>query len=245
MTSFKELTSRIKQHFRFSGQELPGILVGILVTGFIFSFKHWGAETFDFGYGLKNLFLTTIAAGISFLGHIAPQKIYALSCGYRAEFKTWWAGVLIALVLGFITLGNFTLVLAGGIMLSFMARQRLGEFRYGYSLTEQAVAGLWGVFGSLIFAALFRIGNYFLPEALFFERGLMISLIFAICSVLPIPKLEGLNIFFGSRGTYMVGVIIVVLTTLLLLWGGGWGLLLGIILGLIAGGIATLWGSEL
>ena len=245
MVSFKELKSRIKQHFRFSKQELTGIIIGILVTGFIFSFKHWGIEEFDLVYGLKNLFLITVAAAISFFGHISCQKLYALSAGYKVEFKTWWAGIIIALVLGFISIGNFTLVLAGGVGLSFMVRQRLGQFRYGYSVAEQAVTGLWGILGSLIFAALFRIGNYFLPEVLFFEQGLMISLIFAICSVLPIPGLDGLNIFFGSRGMYLVSVVIVLLSTLLLLWGGGWGLLLGIILGLIAGGIAILWGSEI
>jgi hypothetical protein len=245
MVSFKELVVRTKQHFRFSKQELQGIAAGILITGFIFSFRYWGMEEFDLSHGLKNLFLTIIAAGIGFFGHIAPQKLYALSCGYRIEFKTWWAGILIALVLAFISLGNFTLVLAGGAAISFVVRQRLGEFRYGYSMEEQAIVGLWGVLGSLIIAALFRVFSLFLPEVLFFERGMMISLIFAICSVLPLPKLEGLSIFFGSRGIYFISVAVVLIVTLLLLLGGGWGLLLGIILGLIAGGIAILYGSEL
>lgn len=245
MVSFKELKSRIKKHFRFSKQELQGLIIGVLVTGFIFSFKHWGIEEFDLVYGLKSLFLTIIAAGISFFGHVMPQKIYALSSGYQAEFKTWWAGIVIALVLCFISIGNLTLVLAGGMVLSFMVRQRLGEFRYGYGTVEQAITGLWGILGSLIFAALFRIGTLLAENNLFFKNGLMISLIFAICSALPIPGLDGLNIFFGSREIYFIGVIVVILSTLLLLWGGGWGLLLGIILGLIAGGIAILWGSEI
>lgn len=240
MVSWAELVSRLKQFFRFSHQELQGIIAGVLVTGFIFSFRSWGVGSFDWLYGLKNLFLAIIAAGISFFGHIGPQKFYGLSVGLKVEFKTWWLGMLIALVLCFASLGNLTVVLAGGAWISFMVRHRLGEFRYGYKHNEQAIIGMWGVFGSLISAALFRIGNYYLPEVLFFERGLMISLVFALCSVLPLPSLEGLAIFFGSRGIYYVTVVVAVVGALLLLWGGGWGLLIGIILGLIVGGYSWL-----
>lgn len=244
MVSWKELKARVKQDFRFSGQELQGILVGVLVSGFVFSFRHWGGEQFELVEGLKNLVLMIIAAGLSFFGHIAPQKIYALSAGYQMEFKSWWAGIVVMLVLAFISAGNLTLILAGGATTSFMVRQRLGKFRYGYSQEEQAIIGLWGVLGSLIMAALFRIFDYFIPGVLFFEQGMMISLILAICSLLPIPWLEGLNIFFGARGIYFVAIIVVLVTALLLLWGGGIGLLVGIIGGLLAGGIAILYGSE-
>ncbi len=245
MVSSKELWSRWKKHFRFSRQELQGLILAVLITGFIFSFKDWGLEEFDLAYGLKSLLITIFAAAVSFLGHVGCQKLYALSSGYNAEFKVWWIGVVAALVIAFISLGSFPLVLAGGVTLSFMVRQRLGEFRYGHGLTEQAITGLWGVLGSLIFAALFRIGNYFLPEVMFFEKGLMISLIFAICSVLPLPKLGGLSIFFGSRGIYYISLVVVLASTLLLLFGGGTGLLVGIILGLVAGGVAILYGSEI
>lgn len=245
MVSFQELKSRIRLYLRFSAQELQGIIIGILVTGFIFSFRYWGVERFEWAYGLKNLFWITIAAGLGFFGHILPQKIYALAKGYQAEFRTWWLGIISALVLSFITRGYLSLILAGGVGLSLMTRQRLGEFRYGTRQDELAVTGLWGVLGSLIMATLFRMGNYFLPEVLFFERGMMISLVFAICSVLPLPWLDGLTIFFGGRGVYFISVVIVVVAALLLLLGGGWGLLVGIILGLVAGLIAFLYGSEL
>jgi len=134
--------------------------------------------------------------------------------------------------------------LAGAATVSFMVRHRLGQFRYGYSMEEQAIIGLWGVLGSLIMALLFRIFDFFIPGTLFFEKGLMISLVFAICSVLPIPKLEGLNIFFGARGMYYLAIVVVVISVLLLLFGGGLGLLLGIIIGLVAGGVALAYSSE-
>src|SRR3989339_168465 len=236
MVSFKEQVARIKKEFNFNHNELSGLIIGMIVFGFIFSFKYWGTQKFDWIYGLKNLVLITLAAGISLFAHVAPQKIYALSLGYKVEFRTWWLGILISLVFAFATFGNLTLVLAGSASAVFMVRHRLGQFRYGFQIEEQALIAFWGVLGSLIMAMGFRIGNYFFSQTLFFERGMIICLIFAICSVLPIPRLEGLNIFFGSREIYGIAVVTVLITTLLLLLGGGWGLLLLIILGILIGG---------
>ncbi|MFH1682337.1 MAG: hypothetical protein ABIA37_00930 [Candidatus Woesearchaeota archaeon] len=244
MVSFPELKARMRQYFGFTKQELVAFLIGIIITGFIFSFKDWGADTFNLTIGLKNLLFAILAAAISFFGHLAPQKMYALSTGYLVTFRAWYVGLIIALVLTFVSAGSLTLVLAGGAAITFMVRQRLGQFRYGYSMEEQAVVGMWGVLGSLITATVFRIFNFYFPSVLFFETGLMISLIFAACSVLPLPKMDGLLIFFGSRAIYFLSVVIVVASALLLLWGGGWGLTIGITVGLIAGAIAWLWGSE-
>ena len=229
MTNILELISRVRNDFRFSKQELTGLGVAILVTGFLFSFKNWGGDKFNLLIGLKNFLLTTLAAGIGFLAHVGPQKIYCLGEGYKAEFKTWWPGIIIVLVLGFISAGNITLILAGGMFMSFMVRQRLGEFRYGYNLEQQAVTAFWGIYGSIILATIFRIFTYYFPQNLFFEKGLLICLIYAICSLLPIPGLDGLNLFFGSRMIYFFSIVLVVVITLLFFLGGGVGLMVAII----------------
>lgn len=229
MVQILELISRIRNHFRFSQQELTGLGVAILVTGFIFSFKDWGADNFNLLVGLKNFLFTTLAAAISFLAHVGPQKIYCLGSGYKAEFKTWWAGIIIVLILGFITAGNVTLILAGGMFISLMVRQRLGEFRYGYNLDQQAVTAFWGIYGLVIMATIFRIFNYYFPKVLFFEKGLFICLIFAICALLPIPGLNGLNLFFGSRAIYFSSIVLVIVASLLFWLGGFIGLLVAII----------------
>ncbi len=179
--------------------------------------------------GLKNLLITTFAALFAFLAHVVPQKVYSLGEGYQAEFKTWWPGIIIALVLGFATAGNLTLILAGGMFMSFMVRQRLGEFRYGYNLEQQAVTGFWGIYGLVIVATLFRFFNYYFPKVLFFEKGLLICLIFAICALLPIPGLNGLNLFFGSRMIYFFTLVLVIVVSLLYFLGGGIGLWIAII----------------
>ena len=229
MANILELINRVKKDFRFSQQELVGLGVLVLVTGFIFSFKNWGADTFNLLIGLKNFLITTLAALVGFLAHVGPQKIYSLGEGYKAEFKIWWVGPIIALVLCFITAGNLTLILAGGMFMSFMVRQRLGEFRYGYNLEQQAVTAFWGIYGLIIVATLFRIGTSYFPQVLFFQKGLMICLILAICALLPIPGLNGLNLFFGSRMIYYFTIVLVVVVALLFWLGGTIGLWVAII----------------
>ncbi len=234
MVHILELIDRVKKDFRFSRQEVLGLGVAILVTGFIFSFQNWGVGKFNLLVGLRNFLITTLAALLVFLAHVGPQKIYSLAEGYKAEFKTWWVGISIALVFGFISNGNLTLILPGAMFMSFMVRQRIGEFRYGYNLGQQTMTAFWGIYGVIILATLFRIGTYYFPTVLFFEKGLMICLVLAICALLPVPGLNGLNLFFGSRTIYLFSIVMVVCVSLLFWLGGGIGLLI-VLIGQIIG----------
>ncbi|MBU0460108.1 MAG: hypothetical protein KKH52_02320 [Nanoarchaeota archaeon] len=244
MVNLKELQARMKEHFRFSWQEHSGLIVGILIAGFIFSFRDWGGETFDLVVGVKNLFLVFIIAAVSFYFRIACQKIYALTEGYKAEFKIWWAGLVIMLIVGFVTLGRVPLIFIGGIVASFMVRQRLGEFRYGFSYGQNGLIALWGILGSMILAIVFAVGAYIFPQSYFFSKGLIFNIIMAVCALIPLPQLDGLNIFFGSRVTYVIAIFTVLLGAVLLLTGTKIGLILAIILSGGAGVTKLLIGSE-
>ena len=244
MVYWRELQARIKEHFGFSRQEFFGVIAAVIITAFIFSFRDWGADQFSFGIGLKNLFLVLLVAVVSFFFRISCQKIYALSGGYKAEFKVWWTGLIIALIIAFVTAGRIPLILIGGISAAFMVRQRLGEFRYGFSYMENGIIALWGVLGNIIMAAVFAIGLYALPQNYFFSQGLLLNIIMAICALLPLPQLDGLNIFFGSRIMYVIAVFSVLLTAVLLLTKTKVGLITVIVIGTLAGLIYVLRGSE-
>ena len=235
MVLTKELTSRIMDFFRFRRQEISGLLVAVIVTGFIFSFRDWGDQTFNFIVGLQNFSLVMIIAVVSFFFRLSLQKIAALSWGYTAEFKVWWTGLVIALVVAFVSRGWVPLVLIGMMVSSFMVKQRLGEFRYGFSHSSNALVALWGVIASLIAATLFAVGLHILPQSYFFGQGLLMNLIMALCALLPLPQLEGLQIYFGSRGQYFSGVVATLLAATLLLTKTTAGLLITIILGSLIG----------
>lgn len=244
MVSRQELRARIQDFFTFSRQEVTGLVFAILITAFIFSFRDWGEAQFDPTLGLQHLLLTLIIVAVSFLFRISCQKIYGLAEGYKAEFKVWFAGLAIALVLVFVSNGRLPVVLAGTMAVAFMVKQRLGEFRYGFSYWNNGVIAYWGVLGNMILAIAFASGVYFSPQNYFFHQGLMFNLIMGLSSLVPLPQLDGLNIFFGSRGLYFIAIFMVLLNAVLLLSRTAIGIILAIVIGAVYMVIYLLIGSE-
>ena len=244
MAGQQELKERIKDFYKFSKQEIFGLLVAVLVTAFIFSFRDWGEDFFDFIVGITNLTVMVIIVALSFLFRISCQKIYALGQGYKVEFKIWYLGLFIALIVAFISAGRVPLVLIGSAIAALMVKQRLGEFRYGFSYIDNANIAFWGVLGNLIAASIFAIGLYVFPQNYFFSKGLLLNTIMALCSLLPLPQLDGLNIFFGSRNLYYWSLFIVLITSVLLLTKTKIGLIAVIVGGASIGIFYNLTRSE-
>lgn len=217
MVKGEELKARIKDHFRFEKQEVSFLIPAVLLTAFIFSFRDWGETQLNLALGLRNFFLVLLVAALSFVVRLSWQKIFALKEGYKAEFKGWWAGLIIALVAAFLTMGKVPLVLIGGVVASFMVRQRLGEFRYGFSYLDNAKISYHGIVANIHLALLFSLGLYFFPDSYFFSKGLMLNWIMALCASFPLPQLDGLNIYFGSRVLYYVTLVMIAVFGVLLL----------------------------
>ncbi len=244
MVSTQEFKARIKQFYNFNKQEISSLVIATLVIGFVFSFKDWGEETFNAAKGVMNLLITIIIVGASLFFRLSCQKIYGLSQGYKAEFQVWYTGLGIGLIVSFLSLGKFPLALVGCVIAAHMVRQRLGEFRYGFSLWDNGMMSFWGILGNMILAIIFAIGAFFVPTSYFFTKGLIFNIIMAFCSLLPIPQLDGLAIFFGSRMLYAIAIFTVVLGTVLLLTKTKIGLIIAIGIGSLAAIVYTITGSE-
>ena len=244
MVSKKESQARIQDFFRFSRQEVVSLIAAVFVTSFIFSFRDWGGDTFNASVGIKNLILMLIVVIISFMVRLSAQKIKGLEEGYKADFKVWWLGLGIALVTAFITLGRVPLVLIGTMVTAFMVKQRLGEMRYGFSYEDNANIAARGVVANIGLATFFAVGLFFLPESYFFSKGMLLNLVMAICSLLPLPQLDGLSIFFGSRVNYFILLIGVIIFWVLLLSGFKIALIIAVILNIAVIIKSSLFSSE-
>ncbi|MEK6950536.1 MAG: hypothetical protein AABX13_02325 [Nanoarchaeota archaeon] len=244
MTSQREFKARIQDFFTFSKQEINWLIVAILITGLIFSFRDWGGEEFDFALGLRNFALVSVIAAVSFFFRLSCQKLYALNEGYKAEFRAWPLGFIISLVFAFVSFGRIPLILIGTMVNAFMVKQRLGEFRYGFSYWHNGIIAYWGILGNLILAGLLSIGLYFSPENYFLGKGLALNLIMAFTSLIPLPQLDGLNIFYASRKLWVAAIIITLFVTILLLSKTATGLIIGWVFGLLYALVYILIGSE-
>jgi hypothetical protein len=223
-----------------------------LAIAFIISFDEWGyGLNFDFNVGMLNFLKAIIIVAIVIGIQVVTTKIQALQWGFRAEFKLWWYGIIIGLILAFFS-GSLTndvgkafivwFLAPGGIFFHHMAHHRLGWFRYGLNMRETGMCCMLGSLSTIFFAILVKFAMYFFgagPMYLFLDKLLSVSLWYSLFSFLPIPPLNGSRVFFWSRLAYMfilgaiIGAVILLLTPLSIFWT--------IILSLVCGAIVWLF----
>ena len=216
MYSFKDFISKFRHYFRFSKEEIEACTISVLVLAFIVSFNEWGyGDTFNFNIGLTNYIKAIFIVGIILGLQLIVIKSYALYYGFRAEFKLWWYGIGLGLVIAFLTasLSNGVAIwflTPGGIFFHHMATHRLGWFRYGVNMMETGWTCMWGVISTLILAVIFKLILFFFPNSNFFYKSMIVALWFAFFVMLPFPPLIGSRIFFWSRLTYafLFGIVI-------------------------------------
>ena len=214
---FFRLRSRIHQYYGFTRKELQDLLIAVIVTGFVFSFRDWGAGTaVDILTGIRNLIIVTALAALSYLVHESGHRLSALSVGFKAEFKLWWGGLFASLILAFVSNGIIQLILPGGLVSSLIIRQRMGEFRYGLNYWDNGFVAFFGPFANLILAMAAKVLLYFLPGNWMLQKLLLMNIVFAICTMLPIPPLDGVNTFFAGRLLYVILFFTILGTGLLL-----------------------------
>ena len=234
----QELIARTKKYFRFEKQEIIQLLIVTLFTGFIFTFRDWGIESLDAGLGFTHLVLAILLALIALFFRVSVQKITGFAFGFNSTFMLWWAGLIISLVLVFISQGYVPILLPGGIAMAMMVRHRLGEFRYGFNYWEQGIIAYSGSLANILLAVIFKILLSFNPESWFLHKGLFMNIILALTIALPLPKLDGVTGFFSSRLTYffsygvLVGISILIFFTTII-WTMLGGLAIGILIWLL------------
>jgi hypothetical protein len=241
ITLFEKIT-RIKEYYRFSKEELIALCLVTLATGFIFSLQFPG-ERFTLISWLYFFITTTIIAAITIFSRITLQKFQGLWRGYYIEFKVWWVGVVASLIIAFISFGYVPLIAFGSVASTFMVRQRLGEFRYGYSFGQNATVTSWGIITNIYLATAFAFLLYFFPESHLLKIGMIMNLVMGFCQLLPLPWLEGLQIFFGSKALYGGMWFYLLSVALLLATGTRIGLIIAILMEAIIALSVVLWGD--
>lgn len=210
MSWWIDFKDKVKRYYKFSTEEIKTILIVTIVLAFIFSFKEWGVDEFNFAYGLVNLLKTALVVLLSVLVSVSAHKIAALYLGFRAEIKMWWYGLLIGLVLVFVTRGSLFFLAGIGVMYHHLAIHRVGFFRYGLNYWDQAKCAFAGPLANILLAAIIKIiatGSIVIPIGIagspLVEKAIDFNLWYAIFNMLPIPPLAGTVAFYASRSWYV------------------------------------------
>lgn len=249
MVSFQELRVRIIDFFRITKKEIKAFLIASAVAAVIFSFCDWGpagqcSGEFSFWLGLVHLLIIFLITFLSLLVRLSCQKIYALNQGYSAHFRPWWNGIGLSAVIGIFSLGKGAVLLPGRINAEVLGRQRLGEASPTFTYTDNAQIALSGIISHFLLALIFAVGLFAWPDNYLFAKGFALNMIIGFFSLLPLPQLEGLQLFFGSRPIYYITVISFILLGALLLIPSKISLVIVITITTGAGILALLLRSE-
>ena len=205
---FEDYKYTLKKYFKFSKDEILGIVISALLFGFIVSFREWGpGDSFELIYGLKNFMNSTLIALLAVLVHESAHKAVALYKGYNVKVKVWWHGIIIALALCFITRGHVWFLALSGITIAQLPRLKIGVFRYNMRQKDMSLIALAGPVANIILATLIKTPSVWFPNLplnmALIQKAFVINWAIAIANFLPIPPLDGIHTFFQSRLLYI------------------------------------------
>jgi hypothetical protein len=214
-------------------KELGSLIGASLVMGFIISFTQWGyGDSFSLAVGIQNWFRATILSVIVFSIYLIASKNIAKLHGAKSTLQIWcidryWLtkkSKISRLRLGFKTIKTgillpilFSLFSNGLIRLAAIAHIKVEEISSGRTgkrfphLTDFETARIYlaGPFACLLLVLILTPLNAF-------SSLIEIARLITIYSFLPISKLDGTKILFGSLPLYLFGLIFTIASLLLI-----------------------------
>lgn len=186
-----------------SNIEIRDLLISWLVLGFCF------ALVLFHSISLSGFIIALIGLGAGFICHELSHKFVAQRLGFRAEFRLWQTGLIIALICAFISMFSpigFLFAAPGAVyILSYTSKR------------EGGLISLAGPSANIILALIFyAVASYGsgLVEVIGYY-GMVINLWLATFNLLPIPPLDGSKIFAWNvaawGGMLAVSVLLLVL----------------------------------
>ena len=205
----------LKKCFSFDNEELKNLIATSLILGFIASFRDWGVDEFSFLMGINNFVSSTLIVSLAIIAHLFIQRLIALKKGYRIDYKRWNIGLIIGLVLAILSNGFVMLLAIGGIVIHKVKNKEMGVFRGGLRYDDLALISFFGPLTNIVLAIFFKTLT-FLPNTALIDKLVIINIWIALFTMLPIPPMAGVNIFYFSRSFYLIAIVMFVIIAVLL-----------------------------
>ena len=202
-------------------------------VAFVLTFNKWGTVRFDFERGLANLFLAFIFVGIFWIGQLYLKKVIATKLGYNANYEWSLPGLIITVLIAFLSFGYVPVLLLGTTKIAQNDRRRLGKHRF--ALNQKDIFRIHGYSYLINYLIILIIlaPIYLATQSLFVDMLIKINLALIFFPLLPVPKNDGLYMFFASRSLYFLVLAFVVIMSLLILWAQIFSFIIALVLALI------------
>ena len=103
--------------------------------------------------------------------------------------------------IGVLSLGYIFVPMLGSFHTDFLKRQRLGKFFYGYDYHEHALIIFMTTLVTLFTAIMFRALSLYV-DWFVLDKVVYFLVVLSLAQIMPVPWLEGLQVFFGNRFLY-------------------------------------------
>lgn len=208
---YRNLYGKLKKYFNFSKEEVISILIATIFFSFMLSFRNWGStDTISISYGLYAWLATGCIFFLFYTLYLTIIKCMAIWKGYTMEFKLGKFITVIALLFTFMSEGIFVLLIPGSFYFNVLKSHRLGKLKtMKYSS--------YGYFGTIAALILIMIASLFAPlynNGLIYQKLLIIPLMIAIFSMLPIPHITGFYLITVSFVAFSTLTFVVFITAL-------------------------------
>jgi len=179
-----------------------GYIITIVTLAFLVSFRMWGGLVFDPIVGIINFVFGALVIWSGLSLKLYFQKKYSTRLGYKFTYESSPYGLLAGIILAIPTLGWFLLLQPGTFDLTLKKRHKIGRVYKGVLFSDMLKTSLVGSFALMILAIGLKI-LYSLTSEPLLQYGLFISLALLVYSLLPLPKNDGIHIFFKSRLSFL------------------------------------------
>jgi len=203
VSKMRNLIDKVKRYYGFNKSEVQALVITVLVLGFVFGFDD-GRSSFNFAFWLMNLFNCVLLVALSLLVSHSVVRIFNIHFGYKPEFKMSLYGLIFCLIVVLISDSwgkAIPILLPGFFVVSMMEGHRIGRFRYGINYKILGSISLFGPATNMLLAVLFKglSALPFLAGNVLIEKAILINMLFAVYSLIPIPMNIGIYIFYWSR----------------------------------------------
>lgn len=197
----------LKRYFSIDHNEKKNIMIttGVftIITFFFFAKIVLGTQKITSQAILKNLIATAFFSLLSILILISVSKVVAIQRGCKANYKMWLNGLLISLVISFLSAGFVPVLFPGIIEIKTIRRLRHGGVFYGENRGD-ILASLITPLGVLLIISLFMQILYESTQVQFFYYGMIIPALIVFFSMLPFNNNFGLFIFRLRKDIYFL-----------------------------------------
>ncbi len=240
MGQILDLRYNLRNYFSFKTVEYRGLILTTLILAFVISFKQWGVgPNVDLVVGMTNFLNAILVVALALLVRETARKIVGLAGGVVVEFRLWFFGLLIALVLTFLAQPlpfPIWFIIGGGFLVNHVPGLRLGFFRYETNYWVVGLVALAGAWANIWLAVFFKIISLAIGTTTpIMGLAMKFNIFFALFNMLPLPPFDGLKAWYGSRLVYafsfcsMIGISILLYLIDSIVWTLVGGFIVGII----------------